>query len=448
MGLEPGRGLTQSRCESPRSFILMFRVSCSSRLVRVASWGPSRQAADAMNDFDRDAEAFNNLGEKAFQTQARPEDMCDADRTLRKCSGCGSFHKWKKMKSEAVADGSDPRLTWWVFTCLECLCSSREKASGVKPDAKAVLREEIVRPWSEKRLKRVDNFQKAMTEVLTELEGEVFSSNKAKKEAVMLKVAIKLEELKSLFTPVVDLIQAKHQDMSEAVKKAEKFSVWRAASGNYQDLEADEDLNEGLKLEQEFMDQATFRRAFADRGEDRARLRMAADYSDVLMGQEFDASVEGSFRVYYFCNANVHGTKCNTLILSDKWKRFYSDISSTGQRWYCQECNARYKTTFGVVVEIILPKVEEATGEKFLVPHIFRADLPPDDIKDLKAMIVEKYHGSDAPTPEQLLERLPTVQPIKNGMFTEGITGHFQAKGFDWEAVPKLSWDVIYKCSK
>ena len=57
-----------------------------------------------MNDWKRDNAAFNNHQEAAFQTQARPEDVHDDDRTLRKCSGCGSFHKWSKTPSPLKAN--------------------------------------------------------------------------------------------------------------------------------------------------------------------------------------------------------------------------------------------------------------------------------------------------------------------------------------------------------
>ena len=82
------------------------------------------------------------------------------------------------------------------------------------------------------------------------------------------------------------------------------------------------------------------------------------------------------------------------------------------------------------------------------MPHVFRADLPPDDIKDLKAMIVEQYLGADTPTPEELVERIPKVSPFSSGAFTEEVTGHFKAVDFDWEQVPRVGWDVIYQCIK
>ena len=79
--------------------------------------------ATAVTEWERYTALYDNHREAAFKTQTRHQDLHSEDKTLRRCRGCGSFHKWKRMKSVAVEDVSDPRLTWWVFTCLSCHCA-------------------------------------------------------------------------------------------------------------------------------------------------------------------------------------------------------------------------------------------------------------------------------------------------------------------------------------
>ena len=40
------------------------------------------------------------------------------------------------------------------------------------------------------------------------------------------------------------------------------------------------------------------------------------------------------------------------MILADKWDRLHDAPVSAKQRWYCNICNARYQTKYGVLIEI------------------------------------------------------------------------------------------------
>eukprot|EP00974_Lingulodinium_polyedra_P119752 11172352-Lingulodinium_polyedra.AAC.1 len=45
--------------------------------------------------------------------------------------------------------------------------------------------------------------------------------------------------------------------------------------------------------------------------------------------------------------------RCKTAIASAAiWDRLRDDPLAVGQRWYCKRCPTRYKTSFGIVVEL------------------------------------------------------------------------------------------------
>ena len=98
-----------------------------------------------------------------------------------------------------------------------------------------------------------------------------------------------------------------------------------------------------------------------------ARLRRSAAASDPLaplpvvpesradgggeQGEPLEVAA-ASFRIYYICMAGV-SFPCRTLIRSDCWNKRHDDPNAAGQRWYCPECGARYRSKFGVVCEFI-----------------------------------------------------------------------------------------------
>ena len=103
---------------------------------------------------------------------------------------------------------------------------------------------------------------------------------------------------------------------------------------------------------------------------------------------------------------------------------------ATGQCWYCW-CNKRFNASFGVVIEM-----------KTLAGKICycRAEVPPSDVLDVRAMKVER----DMPnaTPEEIYERMPVIPPTVTDMVRQHpsqpeSSGYFH---MDWEAYNTLPW--------
>ena len=86
------------------------------------------------------------------------------------------------------------------------------------------------------------------------------------------------------------------------------------------------------------------------------------------------------------------------------WDRFKEDPAATGQRWYCKMCHAKYKTKYGVLVEMI-------NGSQACY---CLGELPPFDIQDAKMMAIEQ-HFSQYNSPAELLAALPTIHPLARG---------------------------------
>ena len=126
---------------------------------------------------------------------------------------------------------------------------------------------------------------------------------------------------------------------------------------------------------------------------------------------------------------------CNTLILAMEWDRLHDDVTSTKQRWYCKECHAKYKTKYGVMVEITM-----GTRAFYAL-----AELPPVQVMDAKLMAVGEMF-ENFKTPEEFLEALPQIKPLDKKTFltpTQNV-GHYKFNDNMIKDVPKFQWTQLY----
>ena len=165
----------------------------------------------------------------------------------------------------------------------------------------------------------------------------------------------------------------------------------------------------------------------------------AVDYNDTWFLEK-----ETEFNVYYICQRKYDAEgkdRCNAAIQSLAWDRMIADPIANKQRWYCNVCGARYKTAYGVLVELI---VKGNTKEALYC----KADLPPEDMKDLKAMCVQSKLRH-ANTPQELLAALPTLSPQDRGtFFTETKPGVFTFTTEVCDSLPKMEWYQLYNLVK
>ncbi len=159
-------------------------------------------------------------------------------------------------------------------------------------------------------------------------------------------------------------------------------------------------------------------------------MRNAADYSD----RWFKDGIH-EFRVYYKCIAGGADYPCDTVIEASSWDRFKEARESSGQRWYCKCCHAKYKTKYGVLVEMI-------NGSQACY---CRGELPPFDIQDAKFMAIEQ-HFSQYTTPAELLAALPTIHPLARGDFLRQTSydGHYTFNAEMMAGLETMNWSQLY----
>ena len=159
-------------------------------------------------------------------------------------------------------------------------------------------------------------------------------------------------------------------------------------------------------------------------------MRNAADYSD----RWFKDGVR-EFRVYYICLSGGTQWPCNTVIEAMAWDRLKDELEATGQRWYCKRCTAKYRTKFGVLVEMI-----NGTQACYCL-----GELPPCDIQDAKMLkIAENF--KQFTTPKQLLDALPNIKPLARGEFLKetGHEGHYAFNAEMMAGLEMMNWSQLY----
>ena len=176
-------------------------------------------------------------------------------------------------------------------------------------------------------------------------------------------------------------------------------------------------------------------RAFASKGEQQAAYCRAADYANEWFG-----TLEQKLRVYYVCRAGAAEWPCDTLILSKQWHRIHEDPLAPKQRWYCEECHAKYKTRYGVVCELQM-------GDGNL--RYCSAEIPAQGIMEAKFMSVEHIQGP-VQTPEELYANIPIVTPLATvGTIKEtGKSGHYKFVGMKMAELPSMIWEQLFNLVK
>ena len=131
---------------------------------------------------------------------------------------------------------------------------------------------------------------------------------------------------------------------------------------------------------------------------------------------------------------------------SKQWKRKFEAIGSSKQRWYCVCCGTRFKTAYGMLVEV---RVQNAST--FML-----ADVSNKDVEDVRAMHLEKTLQPKDHL--DLWNKIPNFEPIDPETLLRPVQPHELAitEGFDarlvskfvdvkgLQALPKWDWDQIF----
>lgn len=424
-----------------------------------------------------------------------------AEHTLRECIVCKGKEHWRRMKSvwidtttpearaRAGTSAEKDDVIWgrqggfYVFTCVKCV--AKEGNMTVEEASRS-----IKEPRTEKQTARAAKFKHEMANIksvwdflaveLSELPSledatggagsssippdsgrstsastamdvdptvspdsgrqsgpsaasvpkPALSKTQAKKR--MRKLAyMRISEVADIFEPIMHILVLKSKDEEAAKNATEKFQAW-LKKGEKGDGEAD--FQEGDFLEQDLDEKMNKWRSFESK-DDQAAMQRAADYSD-----QWFTSRKGAFNVYYICRAGGFANQCLKVTQSQEWGRLHTDPEATGQRWYCS-CWAKYKTTFGVLTEMI------ALDGKMAYYAI--AEFPPQSFIDAKFMAIEERF-SKCNTPKELLDALPVVVPMALGVLLKPTLkkGEYQLDRTLIDTIPTLEWFQLFNLQK
>jgi hypothetical protein len=136
--------------------------------------------------------------------------------------------------------------------------------------------------------------------------------------------------------------------------------------------------------------------------------------------KNYAGTLIGGFSAFHICRAGPTDEKCNALSLSDMMERRHEDILASKQSFKCRCCGAKYRTKFGMLVEIRM-----VSGGTMLA----LADCCDPDDKDLHALIFRERCGQ-AHTPEELYDLIPPVLAQGNAFLRKAVRSDF------WNGTP------------
>ena len=138
--------------------------------------------------------------------------------------------------------------------------------------------------------------------------------------------------------------------------------------------------------------------------------------------------------------------RCGTVIISKIWDRRKEDPLATGQRYYCNCCNAKYRHASGSLLQIQVPGSD---------PAICRATNPPRDNEYLKAMYLDDE--LDPTSRADLDNRIPEAIPYAEGtllrqaelkdMYSSSMSTYGVFKIIDvlaFEQMPLFPWEQMF----
>ena len=125
------------------------------------------------------------------------------------------------------------------------------------------------------------------------------------------------------------------------------------------------------------------------------------------------------------------------MTLSKHWRRLLPEEGAVGQRWYCPVCDARYKTTMGVLCEIGIRGTY----------YYCRAAHPEHDVQDLKCMAIEQADNGRSKTPQELIDSLGDMHPMDKGDICVPVPGKDATYKIPHDVLaglPTLDWPQLY----
>ena len=287
----------------------------------------------------------------------------------------------------------------------------------------------------------------AHRDAIERLQDEPDSAGKRRaiKEITRMYVYVDLIDMLGVFGDVCEILEKKFLDEEAASRTVQEYRAWLHGAGA-----TAEDYEQGEKWSLILTQACESFRAFSSRGSEQRMFCNVADYADT-----WTENAKGSFTAYYVCRAGPKGSECDCMITSKDWARKFGDPAASRQKWYCGICGSKYRTSFGMVVQLCL-KSEEGVVTTYLA----QSRVPPKSLQDAKLMMVEAAFSNNTITPHELYAAIPSVKPVGEGEWLSQVVpshyilvpseyAHDPMQRISLSTLPYFDWMLLFKlCAK
>ena len=340
------------------------------------------------------------------------------------CFECEIQVHYKKMyqKRKWVEEHEDEHDGKEDIVLIEYFCAQCMAVEWGCTEAEAMSRVKLERPDLQRVRRRTAEWEAAGQELLKTTDVAGLKKGEIRQ--------LTRQTLLEVFRPAMKAILIKRKQLRERAKLTAEHLLLCEELARCTDLDkCEEMINQIELLDEQIMDKS-MPLAFADKSKDleeQFRWQMAADYSDAWTEiRDNKGKLIGGFSAFYICEWTPDKGKtpdegkteeCHTLILSKVWGRKHEDPLKSKQKWYCKICGTKYKTYYGMLVEIR----EVGTND---VCHAL-ANCTDDDDRGTKALILEERYGQEAKTPEDLYRLVPTIEPTLGQCLRKAVPQDF-----------------------
>jgi len=239
-----------------------------------------------------------------------------------------------------------------------------------------------------------------------------------------------LMAMRDLFEPMADVLVRKYKHM-ELIEQ--KHTEYLAALQELKSAKDEATIQRLMKKLDEIHKKEDLL-AFASKGEDQWKYQLASTYSDEYI------SHNGNWcRVYYICLAGQGGWTDNkrmAILPAKVWQPKSGDwLYPKG--WSCTCCYSNYMSTWGVIIEIMSPVLNQLLYVK--------GEVPDEHINDARAMFHEQQF--DPVSPEDLYAKVPMAYPSVTSLVhpVPEKEGAFKFVDFaTFQKLPNWEWYQIF----
>ena len=359
-----------------------------------------------------------------------------AEWPLVKCTHCPTVAKWKKMRSVKVWEFwqetlKDKEDAWvWVYTCVECVA---KELKCTNQQAIAHIAGDLATPkWARERNMK---FKAAYQDRRTQFPG---MSHRGVRNLAR-------DDLAQVLAPLAEFVARKLVQLKARQQGIEEYDQLLVELRNVKDKDMELAIIGELERWDQELEKLTTPIAFEGK-EDAVEMMNVAQYHD-----EWVNTKSGALRAWYVCLQDWGESypPCGTVMPSKQWKRKFEEVGATKQKWYCVCCTTRFRTAYGMLVEV------RAKG----ISTFMLAEVTDKDVEDIRAMYLEqKLRPKDHMDLWRMIPDFKPIDPkdILRPVRPQEIAKQAIGEGFDISTVskfvdvqglkelPKWDWDQIF----